>query len=213
MTRRARDRKSLKRRAPSRVPRERILIVCEGKRTEPNYFQAMRRELNLTSVEVEVVGGLKAPISVVNAALDRRRAAARSAVVDKYASVWCVMDVEAPAPHESLPRAVDKARANRLSVALSNPCFEYWYLLHFERTSALMPRNEDVFSALKRHFPKYAKNDSAIHGVLIPLTETAIDNADGVLKEKHCGENLWEHNPSTHVHRLVAKLKTVGTKP
>ncbi|HUU20942.1 MAG TPA: RloB family protein [Phycisphaerae bacterium] len=193
------------------------MIVCEGRKTEPNYFKATRTELKLTSVEVEVVGEGEAPINVVNTALERvadqRRAAARSAVEGEYDSVWCVMDVEAPTPHESLSRAIDRAGANKLSVALSNPCFEYWYLLHFERTSALMPTNGHVIRALKKHFPSYAKSDSAILRELSSRTETAIDNAEAALREKHCGEDLRQHNPSTHVHRLVAKLRTVGTKP
>lgn len=36
--------------------RERILIVCEGAKTEPNYFRAIQEKLPPRVVEVEIAG-------------------------------------------------------------------------------------------------------------------------------------------------------------
>jgi len=123
------------------------------------------------------------------------------------------MDVEAPKPHVSLAAAMDKAKAHGLRVALSNPTFEYWYLLHFEKTSALMQRNQDVRKRLKKHCSKYKKNDRDFFTVVYPLTAQAIENSKAVLKEKHYGDDLQTCNPSTHVHRVVEHLQGVAAKP
>jgi len=219
MKRRARSRKSLTRRPPSIKPRECVLIVCEGAKTEPLYFRALRRKLRLHTVEVEVEGEDcgSAPISVVNYAISlrdtRKESAPRSPLLVPYDAVWCVMDVEAPTPHQSLAAAIDKAGANGLKVALSNPMFEYWYLLHFERTSGLMQRNEDVIKRLREYCGRYKKNDPGFFEVVYPLTSTAIANSEAVLKEKHYGEDLRDCNPSTHVHRVVVHLQQIAQRP
>ena len=62
-----RGRKSLeelRRRRPSRPPRALVLIVCEGKETEPRYFRALRTHKRL-SAEIEIVGAGADPSKVV----------------------------------------------------------------------------------------------------------------------------------------------------
>jgi len=196
-----------------------VLIVCEGAKTEPQYFRALRKELRLQTVEVEVEGEDcgSSPISVVNYAISlrdtRRENAPHSPRLVPYDAVWCVMDVEAPTSHQSLAAAIDKAAANGLKIALSNPMFEYWYLLHFEKTSALMQRNRDVIRGLKKHCRGYKKNDPDFFEVVYPLTSTAIANSEAVLREKHYGEDLRDCNPSTHVHRVVVHLQEIAQRP
>ncbi len=216
MTRRIRSRGSLKRRPAYIEPRVSVLIVCEGEKTEPQYFRALRRELRLSTVEVVIEGKEcgSAPISVVDYAIqlknERDRDACQSTALVKYDEVWCIIDVEAPQPHTSLAAAIDKAKARKLKVALSNPCFEYWYILHFERTSAQMNGNKKAMKRLKQNYPKYKKNDPAFFEVVYPRTEAAIKNSKGVLKEKHYDDDLRECNPSTHVHLIVERLPDIS---
>ena len=217
--RKSHQHRSFRRRRPFREPRECVLIVCEGSKTEPGYFKSLCRELGLSNVEVEVVGEEcgSAPISVVDEALDRekeRRLSAKQDGLPVYDVIWCVVDVEAPVQHKSLSSAIDKAKSNNLNMVLSNPCFEFWYLLHFQRTSRLLS-NDDVIVHLKKHIKDYKKN-SDVFAKLYPATSTAISNAEGVLKEKGWQDerNLKDCNPSTHVHQLVARLrKTASTNP
>ena len=144
----------------------------------------------------------------------RKREAERSSIRVAYDEVWCVIDAEAPRHHESLDRAFSKAGAEDLKIALSNPCFEYWYLLHFEHTSTWMQTNSNVMEALKKHYPQHKKNDPVSFKMFDPLTNEAIVNAEGVLKEKHYeeehGDDRRECNPSTLVHRLVRRLKGIA---
>ncbi len=215
MSPKSRSKKSLARRTPTVQPRICILIVCEGAETEPVYFQELIKKYSLQkTVEVEIIGKEcgNVPKSVVNHAIKARkkRADSRSPINMPYEEVWCIMDVEAPKPHTSLDEAVDKARANNLRVALSNPCFEYWYLLHFIKTSALMHTNNQLYKKLKKYIKDYEKANSKTFTLIYPTTDKAIKRAKEIIIEKCYGPDLRRCNPSTHVHLLVEKLKNVS---
>jgi hypothetical protein len=204
-----------RRRKASKEPRKSILIVSEGSKTEPLYFNSLKSNLRLAMVEVKIVGEGAAPITVVDRAIElreeRKRLAKKSITKAAYEVVYCVIDVEAPIPHESLARAIDKAKGNKLDVILSNPCFEYWYILHFRKTSAPFSTSQDVKSALRREHSAYSEGDTTIFNVVYPKTSDAIKRSKEVLEEQHNNaEDLRNCNPSTHVHKIVEYLQNIS---
>ena len=65
-----------------RTPRPaKVLILCEGEKTEPNYFAAILEEFDLTNV-VLIEGAAGDPLHLV------REASSRTA----FETVWCVFD-------------------------------------------------------------------------------------------------------------------------
>jgi len=211
---RSRCLKNLRRRGPSRRPRAAVLIVCEGAETEPRYFRSLRRRLKLTTTEVEVADDSgSAPTSVVNTAQarqkQRRRDAKRDPALVEYDEVWCVMDVEVP-EHPSLAEAVDKARKlPKTKVTLSNPCFEFWYLLHFERTGRQFQGCASVIHRLKNHLPDYEKGDECFEK-LYHRTGTAVTRASNLFLQQWQNEgNPRRCNPCTQVHELVERLHAI----
>jgi hypothetical protein len=52
---RARHANALRRKKPARPPYDRILVVCEGKKTEPNYFEEIRIEARISAIHVCVL--------------------------------------------------------------------------------------------------------------------------------------------------------------
>ncbi len=73
--RKLRTTKSLLRRKAKRDSYDRVLIVCEGEKTEPNYFKELRTHFRLNSVNIEIEDNTSgsAPINVVNHALKKYR--------------------------------------------------------------------------------------------------------------------------------------------
>jgi RloB-like protein len=130
MSRRNRRRResALRRQRPTRRPRECILVVCEGTETEPNYLMSLRKKIGLSTVEVEIVGEGAEILRVVGAAIrlreERLAAAEESNRLAPFDEVWCVVDTERKRDNPSWERGVDRARANSLKVAWSNPCFD-----------------------------------------------------------------------------------------
>ena len=96
-----------------------ILIVCEGKNTEPSYFNQFR----ITTAKVKSVGKGYNTISLVKEALALDQQG-------NYDQVWCVFDKD-DFKDSDFNSAIQIAIANDFGVAYSNQCFEYWLLLHF----------------------------------------------------------------------------------
>ena len=148
----------LSRRKPSVEPRPRIHVVCEGEKTEPIYFDGLAHEEEVRLVQIEIVRSGGVPKSIVERAVSMKREAQREAKARRdanlvYDEVWCVFDVD---EHPHLAEALDQAQANAIHVALSNPCFELWILLHFEDQRAHIERHK-LQSACRQHLPGYSK--------------------------------------------------------
>ncbi|HKB29618.1 MAG TPA: RloB family protein [Streptosporangiaceae bacterium] len=133
----------LKRRVATRRPRKTLLIFCEGERTEPEYLDALKRQPSVRDVaavdlRVETGQGGSVPQTLVSMA-----AAARSKAIDEEAEIdefWCVFDVEWPRNHPGLKEAIGQAGQNGIQLAVSNPCFELWLILHFQDQSAWLEK-------------------------------------------------------------------------
>jgi len=199
----ARNRDDLQRRRPRRQPKPRFLIVCEGTVTEPRYFNDVRHiERSLIDLQIEPGG---TPKTLVERATERKREAdgkARKLKDDnqKYEEVWCVFDID---EHPLIPEAKDQARANRVELAISNPCFELWVLLHFQDQRAHIARGK-VQHLCRRHMRNYEKELD--YETLRPKYSGALKRAED-LERWHDSRGTVGANPSTTVYRLVERIK------
>lgn len=198
--------RSLNRESGNKRPRKSILIVCEGKETEPIYFRAFR----LASVQVKVMPGTgkTASLQIVNRAIDLRRQreqnAEQSMTKAKFDEVWCVFDRENVNENTSFDQAITLAKNEGIKLAVSNPAFEYWFLLHFEETTKSFKDATALTRQLKKHIPKYEKSTD-VFDFLQPATTDAIARSKRVLKNLPDKDERFP-NPSTHVHKLVEEL-------
>ena len=190
----SRDRKPVK----LLKPRPRILIVCQGERTEPNYFNAFR------IADVEVIHGRGDPLQII------AEAEKKYAQDSYYDQVWCVFD------RDDFPQFdVDIARVEMLRrqkkpfrAAWSNFCFELWYLLHFEYLQSGISR-ERYGEKISAHLRKpYKKNDGTMHDLLRTHEDTAYRNAVRLRKmhEENGTVIPLQQCPMTTVDELVRSL-------
>ena len=168
-----------------------FLIVCEGTKTEPNYFKRFR----VPSADVRGFGAN--PSNVVKYAEKLNRE-------EKYDQVWCVFDRD-DFPANDFDNAIFKAESLGFHVAYSNEAFELWYILHFEFLNSAYSRH-DYGGKLTTHLGhKYEKNSETIYEELFNLQSKAIKHAESLLR--HCDPpNPGKDNPSTTVHLLVIEL-------
>jgi hypothetical protein len=205
----SRTSKELKRKQAFKTPNRLGLIVCEGSRTEPDYFKALIHKFLLPGISVHVMSSDDSePINVVELAIAKKKKGVAPGL--PYSQIWCVTDVEVP-PHRTLGEAKDKAASvNNLELILTNPSFEYWFLLHFAKVVTPFQSNTDLQSKLKQFHPTYKKTRIGFD-ILFPLTESAIIRSKEVLKEQHNDtEDLSDCNPSTHVHKIVEYLQSAA---
>jgi len=212
---RARDAGSLRRRGPQREPYDYVLIVCEGEKTEPNYLKETIRHFQLSGANVIVTGDCgSAPKSVVDEAIRRFD---REPQFDR---VYCVFDRDG---HASYADSVQRVRDHRLErrdgrkrqgaamfgAITSVPCFEYWLLLHFEYTTAELPRFADVAARMQWHHDlrSYGKGKVGLFETLLPQLDTALARADKANDAAHTADT---DNPSTRMPDLMRYLMELG---
>ena len=184
-----------------------MLIVCEGKKTEPTYFKSLIRRLRLSTANVEVEGSSSDPSRLVKRAKSLRKK--EQGQGDRYDSVYCVFDED---EHEHFAKASEEARSARVKLARSWPCFEFWVLLHFTYIRRPYMRSGDkspgqnCLSDLRKYMPSYTKGDAGVFEELEDLLETGKSNARRALSD---AEATGRRSPSTEVHCLVAYLQAL----
>ena len=198
---------SLKRRVGVRKPRRTILIFCEGVRTEPEYLEALKRQpwvRESAAVDLQVHNGQgeSVPSTLVSMAIDARN---RSVEIDgEIDEFWCVFDVEWPKNHPALRDTVEQARQNGIELAISNPCFELWLILHFQNQTGWLDNTQA--RKLRRNLDH--SQDKGLDAVrYMPLVTEAARRA-AELDERHEGNDTQfpHNNPSSGMHRLISHI-------
>jgi hypothetical protein len=172
-----------------------FLIVCEGERTEPNYFRAFRLAGDVRKIDVRGEG--YNTLSLVNWAIELAAEA-------QYDQVWCVFDRDT-FPVEAFNAALDLARRQGYHVAYSNEAFELWYLLHFHFYNTGLTRQEYYPRLSQLLGYPYCKNDPNIYNHILSRQANAIQNAQRLLAEYNPPNPAYD-NPSTTVFCLVKEL-------
>jgi hypothetical protein len=90
--------------------------------------------------------------------------------------------------------------------AISVPCFEFWVLLHHERTDVPCNRCDNVIEKLRIHIPGYQKADAATAKQLMARVSDALVNADWV--EGRAADN--NYNPYTSVYKVLRHFEAVA---
>lgn len=199
-----------------RAAHEVVLILCEGTKTEPNYFNALRSHLRLNKELIVIHEDFKGndPLSLVNAAEEEfLKELKRDPEKNGYDHVFVVFDKDTHATYNDAMqkiKALARKHKEKFKAIVSIPCFEFWLLLHFEdatRPYAASGNNsicDNVICDLKAYIPDYEKGSRGIFETTYSAVETAITRAQ-LLEKRH--EGTGSENPSTKVHQLVEYLR------
>lgn len=215
------------RKVSGRSKNKTFLIVCEGKETEPNYFEGFQKIAHAQKVAYIIIKDTGAVgITVVKTAKELKE---QGNYQDD--EVWCVFDRDLKKENnnqQNFNAAIKLAIDNKLNLAISNDAFELWYLLHYEYYQSQTHRSnyKNMLSAKTRLGEKYEKNSENMYEKLQDKQSDAIKFAKK-LWLNHCHsqgiddphnltieERIIIHNinPSTTVYQLVEKLNEVIAK-
>ncbi len=194
----------------NRPVKTRILIVGEGQETEPNYFRGLRDEPSVKerfAITVKGAHGFSQDAVVKETIKYRDRG--------DYDEVWCIIDVEGTSKTEHLTAACELAADNKITMWLSNPSIEVWFLLHLVKQARPYADGDAAEQELQKHWSKhfshdYQKSDDSIYFTLRPLLATAIENAQWVLEKHHRAASSRNCNASTDLYRAVLRLMPDG---
>lgn len=203
--------RSLKRKVGIRQPRKTLVVFCEGEKTEPQYLEALKRQpfvrdAAAVDIRIETGDGGSVPLTLLKLAIAaRNRSLGEEGEIDEF---WCVFDVEWPVHHPGLDEAIKLASTNEIMLAVSNPCFELWLILHFQDQSAWLD-NDDA-RRLRRQLDR-SPNKSLDPARYMPSVAEAARRA-AELDERHRRNSTVfpEDNPSSGMHRLIASVEPHG---
>ncbi|MHB1869471.1 MAG: RloB family protein [Steroidobacteraceae bacterium] len=157
------EQRRLARQKASREGQPAILVVCEGRETEPNYIDGLRDRLRINAAAVHIERGdsVTDPVGLV-------RKAQRIFKADRdYDLVFVICDGDSH--HLAAARALAAQRlrnsagaVTQVQVIASCPSIEFWLLLHFEYSARPFRTAAEVQQALRAHLPDYRKNDRDI---------------------------------------------------
>lgn len=193
-----------KRKVATRKVHLNYLIVCEGERTEPNYFNALAGGRNSKVLSVEVLGEGQSTCRLVRTAIEERD---KSMI--EYDRVWVVFDKD---DFNDFNEAIALAQKNDICSAWSNEAFELWYYLHFQYLDTPISRSQYIDALereIRKHVPEYSyqKNDKGTYAILCNYgnLDLAIRHAER-LETLYDDTNFAAHKPCTKVHHLVKEL-------
>ncbi len=180
-------------------------MFTEGTKTEESYLLPWRRSYRGTVlVSVDPFHG--PPMELVKRAAGVRKQELREEERGRgraHDEIWCLFDVDA---HARLPEARRKAAENGIHLAISNPCIELWFVLHFVDQAAFIDRH-DVQKAAGELLGCRKNLTVDAQSALFDRFDAARERAIR-LDEKHAGDGSpGGSNPSSSVWRLIDSIR------
>jgi len=189
----------------------RFLIVCEGTKTEPHYFEALINNYISTVREVTIEGEGRATVALVDRTLEIKTELERKNAMS-FDRVWVVFDKD---DFDDFNEAIKKARKLGFQSAWTNEAFELWYYLHFEyldtgisRTAYIEKLEEAFRSRMGDVNFNYRKGNPDIYSMLQQYgREDLAKRFARQLRGLYTGTNYASHKPCTMVDKLVDELE------
>ncbi len=178
-----------------------FIVAAEGDKTEPQYFKMMNT-INTSVIHYKCLKNLhgSSPKQILKVMKDHIKANG----LDKRDEAWLVVDRDDwSEDHLKTLLAWTKEKKN-YHLALSNPKFEYWLLLHFEDGTGITS-SQHCSEKLKIYLPHYNKD----------IQENKIKPRipDAVLRAKRKDTprcKTWPNQNGSTVYRLVEQVFLSG---
>ena len=202
---------SKKRKENVREKLVRFLIVCEGTKTEPHYFEALIKNYISTVRAVTIEGEGRATVALGDRALEIKQELERKNAMS-FDRVWVVFDKD---DFDDFNEAIKKAHKLGLHSAWTNEAFELWYYLYFEyldtgiSRAAYIEKLEEAFrNRMGDAGFKYQKGNPDNYKLLQQYgREDLAKRFAKQLRALHNGTDYAKHKPCTMVDKLVEELE------
>lgn len=173
-----------------------------------SYLKAVCYKFELQELVNVLPSKGSAPISVVDHAIKLKKQAAKEQ--NEFNRIFIVIDRDS---HTTYLQAGNKAAAHKIEVIYCDPCFEFWFLLHFVLITKPINGGE-VLKELRQHIPKFNK-DTANYGELYQnclhsRESTALSHAKSLWDQM---EKCGAQNPRTNFHELMTYLSGISNRP
>lgn len=192
-------RKTAKRAGAKENQAPQIVVVTEGKVTEPRYLRAFGRYFRQP---VRIIKASGSPEKIVDRALEEK-----SNLDLQHDTIWVMFDRD---DHPQFEQAIKDAQQKGIKIAVSNPCFELWCLLHHQDQDAHIERAE--CRRLLESYGTYNRRKKSFEGsVIAEKWSDAEQRARTILLNRQREGNPFG-NPSCTVHHLTKRIRDVAAE-
>ena len=196
MARRFRGQKSRPRLRKNR--KKVFFLITEGSKTEPQYFKFINSIAVSVSVKLVSPGSSGRSPEKLQVRIDRYL---KTYEPNKSDEAWIVVDRDDWLEEHLQELHKWSIRELNRGMALSNPKFEYWLLLHFEDGFKIQTASQ-IDVKLKQYLPNYKKNLDT-RNFSQHMVEQAIVRAR--TKDQPPSKD-WPRSVGTTVYKLVDKI-------
>lgn len=184
-----------------------ILVAYEGKnKTERHYFDSFKNQEKDYTIKV-VPGNETDPVNLVNQTIEKVKES--RLVLEDDDRAFCIFDTDVnPSKNIQIMEAIELAKKNNIKIITSSPCFEIWFLLHYEYTTANL-NNDELIKRLKGHYSKYTKNCN-MYPIIVDKTKEAYNNAkklEQYQKDNNRFIQSVEANPHSDVYQIIDEIE------
>lgn len=203
---------SLKRKKGKTPPKIKIYGFCEGKNTEPHFIKKFSAMHGNGLVDIEIVGAAGDPFTIVSRACDKKKELDKIAKkgddsLNYFFEVWAIFDRD---EHRRINDAYIKAKANKVYIAFSDPCFEIWPLWYFKNQTAAIHRHA-LQKDLTNYLPDYDdKGSKFICPTQLPDNYLLAKNRAKMRNAELLATDSIDKNPYSDVYKLFDKIISNG---
>lgn len=207
-----RQKRSLRRRAPTRSPKRKFIIYTEGRNTEPDYFRAIHQNLFGALVDIELIHA-GVPLTIAEQACkrarDNKRQRGKKSSFEEGDQIWAVFDRD---EHPNVEDALNRCRTNKVGIAFSDPCFELWLILHLQDFDRVDDRHQ-LQTALSAQCAEYDRkgSKSANFSKFVSQVKDAEARAEKQLNNR-IAEGHPPRRPFTTVFKLTREMDEAHRK-
>lgn len=189
---------------PIKPTNKRIAVVGDGQ-TEKIYFDKLKEVEGLRNVSLKP--DLPKSVGSYKGVFDK----AENLYEQGYDEVYCLIDMDKVLSDNTLAKYLtDKKRIEKRGIIIfeSNPCIEFWFLLHFVRTTKSFSNCESVERELQKYIPNYTKNQqylvqSNIYKTLKPNLLKAFENGKWIKENSNANEYNFSKSEVYHLIKIL----------
>ena len=192
-----RKRRRFKRPPGQRRYRKIFVIAVEGTKTEPQYFAIFNDQNSVIHVKCVKGNHHSSPPQVLDRIVDYLKQDPLLASDE----AWLVVDKDNWTDDQLAQLYAWSKKSDHYGLAVSNPKFEYWLLLHFEDGKGIST-SDACSKRLKRYLPNYTKGIDRRD--FTPARIRDATHRAAARDNPPCRD--WPRSTGTTVYRLVRKL-------
>jgi hypothetical protein len=185
-----------------------MLIVVEGE-TELIYFDQLKSEYRLANLSIKPrLSPRKDPENIVKRAIKENQRG-------DFDFTWCIFDLDTIEQNkEKYRKAIAIAKKKKYYIANSFPCFEIWFLLHFNFSTKYYANYEQLKIDLCKHIDDYCKDQKYLiqknlYRHLSDKLQQAMENSKKL--EEYNEANEIELGTRCEIYKIIENIQELGS--